>query len=159
MISLRFARHRMRAALSAAFRASSREYERQTGLFQILGTGSTAQDEVVILRGYPAATATQLTESTRYLDRRGSQRVTANLRAILSARGPLSWARHKAFIVDYSISGLRVRAKASFTSGQVVRIVSETNPGQPAVCRVVWVGTAGSPQESEAGLVFLDLVG
>jgi len=58
-----------------------------------------------------------------------------------------------------SMLGLRVRAEASFTSGQVVRIVSETNPAQPAVCWVVWVGRAGSSRESEAGLAFLDLVG
>jgi hypothetical protein len=111
------------------------------------------------MQGYPGATATKLIEATRRLDRRRSQRVTAKLRATLSARGRLFWARHKALIIDYSMLGLRVRAEASFTSGQVVRIVSETNPTQPAVCWVVWVGRAGSGGESEAGLAFLDLVG
>ena len=111
------------------------------------------------MQGDPGATATQLTEATSQHDRRGSRRVAAKLRASLSARGRLFWTRHKAFIVDYSMLGLRVRAEASFTSGQVVRIVSETNPTQPAVCWVVWVGRAGSGGESEAGHAFLDLVG
>ena len=111
------------------------------------------------MQGDPGATATQLTEATSQHDRRGSRRVAAKLRATLSARGRLFWTRHKAFIVDYSMIGLRVRAEASFTSGQVVRIVSEANPTQPAVCWVVWVGRAGSGGESEAGLAFLDLVG
>ena len=111
------------------------------------------------MQGDPGATATQLTEATSQHDRRGSRRVAAKLRATLSARGRLFWTRHKAFIVDYSMLGLRVRAEASFTSGQVVRIVSEANPTQPAVCWVVWVGRAGSGGESEAGLAFLDLVG
>jgi len=52
------------------------------------------------MQGNPGATATQLEEGTRQLDRRGSQRVTAKLHATLSARGRLFWARHKAFIVD-----------------------------------------------------------
>jgi hypothetical protein len=102
--------------------------------------------------------ATHFIEATRQLDRRRSQRVTAKLRATLSARGRFLWARHKALIVNYSILGLRVQAEADLNSGQVVRIASETNPAQPAVCQVVWVGRVGSPQEGEAGLVFLDLV-
>jgi hypothetical protein len=76
---------------------------------------------------------------------------------MLSARGRLFWARHKALIVDYSMLGLKVQAEA-LTPGQVVRIVAESNPGQRIVCQVVWVGTAGSANEGEAGLAFLDLV-
>ena len=110
------------------------------------------------MQGDPGATATQLTEATSQHDRRGSRRVAAKLRATLSARGRRFWTRHKAFIVDYSMLGLRVRAEASFTLGQVVRIVSETNPAQRVVCRVVWVGRAGSSQEREAGLTFLDIL-
>ena len=110
------------------------------------------------MQGYPGASAPYLIEAAREFDQRRSHRVTARLRATLSARGRLLWVRHKALIVEYSMVGLRVRAQASLTSGQVVRIVSETNPAQPVVCRVVWVGRAGSPNESEAGLAFLDLV-
>jgi hypothetical protein len=97
-------------------------------------------------------------EATRQLDRRRSQRVTANLRARLSLRGRLFGAKHKAFIIDYSMLGLRVRAETGLTLGQLVRITSETNPGHPVVCQVVWVAKAGSPQEGEAGLAMLDIV-
>ncbi len=109
--------------------------------------------------GYRGAAATHFIEASPQLDHRRSERVTAKLRATLSVRGRLLWARHKAFIVNYSMLGLRVRTGAGLTSGQVVRIASETNPAQPVVCRVVWVGKAGSsPQEGEAGLAFIDFV-
>jgi hypothetical protein len=107
----------------------------------------------------PSAAATHFIEAASQFDRRRSRRVTARLRAKLSARGRLFWARRKAFIVEYSMLGLRVRSEAGLTSGQVVRVASETNPAQPTVCRVVWVGRVGSRNEGEAGLAFLDLVG
>jgi hypothetical protein len=108
---------------------------------------------------HSGAAATHFIEASPQLDRRRSERVTAKLRATLSVRGRLLWAKHKAFIVDYSMLGLKVRTGAGLSSGQVVRVASETNPAQPAFCRVVWVGKAGSsPHEGEAGLAFLDFV-
>jgi len=109
------------------------------------------------MQEYPRAAATHGIEAIGQLDRRRSQRLTTKLRARLSVRG-LFWARHKVFIVNYSMIGLRVRAETDLTSGQIVRVASETNPAQPVVCRVVWVGRAGSPHEGEAGLAFLDLL-
>ena len=110
------------------------------------------------MSGSPGIRAPNGIEATRQLDRRRSQRVTARLRATLSAKARLVWAKHEAYIVDYSMLGLRVQAEAPLTSGQVVQIASETDSGGPVVCRVVWVGSTGSPHEGKAGLAFLDLV-
>ena len=110
------------------------------------------------MRGYPGTGAAHWTEASPQLDRRRSQRVTARFRATVSAKARLFWTRHKAYIVEYSMLGLRVQVEAALSLGQVVRIASETSPDRPAVCSVVWVGRAGSPREGEAGLAFLDLV-
>ena len=109
--------------------------------------------------GHPALAATHFIKASPQLDRRRSERVTTKLLATLSVRGRLLRARHKAFIVNYSMLGLRIRTGAGLSPGQVVRIAAETNPAQPVVCRVVWVGKAGSsPHEGEAGLAFIDFV-
>lgn len=106
------------------------------------------------MRGWQGATATHSIAASREPDGRRSRRITCKLHAALSAKGRLFWARHKALIVNYSMLGLRVRTEVSLTPGQVVRIISETNPAQPTVCRVVWVQRSGCVDESEAGLVF-----
>ena len=93
------------------------------------------------MQGDPGATATQLTEATSQHDRRGSRRVAAKLRATLSARGRLFWTRHKAFIVDYSMLGLRVRAEASFTLGRLSELFRKRTP--PSGWSAGWCGLDG----------------
>ncbi len=61
---------------------------------------------------------------------------------------------HDGMIVDISPHGARLRSEAILSADEVVDVVLAAS-GRARLCRVVWVGAAGSGQEGEAGLEFL----
>jgi len=54
-------------------------------------------------------------------------------------------------IIDVSPSGFRLRASGKLRPGQVVEVVSDSDPLTSVECRVIWVGKAGSKEQGEAG--------
>jgi hypothetical protein len=54
-------------------------------------------------------------------------------------------------IVDRSQEGFRLRGSFKLRHGQLVELVVD-EPVDSVPCEVIWVGTAGSRQEGEAGL-------
>jgi len=55
-------------------------------------------------------------------------------------------------IIDVSPSGFRLRASGRLRRGQVVEVLSDSDPFTSVECRVIWVGKAGSKEQGEAGL-------
>ncbi len=55
-------------------------------------------------------------------------------------------------IIDVSPSGFRLRASGRLRRGQVVEVLSDSDPFTSLECRVIWVGKAGSKEQGEAGL-------
>lgn len=76
------------------------------------------------------------------LERRASLRINLN-------REPKSFPCR---VLDFSFEGFRVRGRLKLSCGQVVELVLGEDSPSADVCRVVWVGKAGSKQEGEVGL-------
>lgn len=55
-------------------------------------------------------------------------------------------------VLDFSFEGFRVRGRLKLSCGQVVELVLGKDSSSTDLCRVVWVGKAGSKQEGEVGL-------
>lgn len=55
-------------------------------------------------------------------------------------------------VLDSSLEGFRLRGSFNLSCGQVVELVLDKDSPSTDICRVVWVGKAGSRQEGEIGL-------
>jgi hypothetical protein len=61
----------------------------------------------------------------------------------------------RAFALDLSDLGVRVRSSLSLVRGQVVTVIPREGNDQAFLSQVIWVGTRGSDSSSEAGIAFL----
>jgi hypothetical protein len=55
-------------------------------------------------------------------------------------------------VLDSSKEGFRLRGSFNLRRGQMVELILDEETPSPECCSVVWVGEAGSKQESEIGL-------
>ena len=83
---------------------------------------------------------------------RRSTRVMSKRRASLVINLDRKAKRLACLVVDSSKEGFRVRGSLDLRRGQVVELVLDEDTPNPELCRVVWVGKAGSKQEGEVGL-------
>ncbi len=65
---------------------------------------------------------------------------------------------HPSYLVDISERGVKLKATAPVTPGQLVEVIPSEGPRHAVAGRVVWVGKAGSDQEGRVGLEFLDVL-
>lgn len=61
----------------------------------------------------------------------------------------------RCFVLDFSLEGFRVCGSFDVKCGQVVELVLGKDLPSTDLCRVAWVGDAGSEHEGEVGLVAL----
>ena len=83
---------------------------------------------------------------------RRSKRVMSKRRASLVINLNSNQKRLPCLVIDYSKEGFRLRGGLNLRRGQVVELILDEDPPISERCTVVWVGRAGSKQESEIGL-------
>ena len=83
---------------------------------------------------------------------RRSKRVKLERRASLRINRDREPKRFPCRVLDFSLEGFRVRGSFDLKCGQVVELVLDKDSPSADLCRVVWVGKAGSKQEGEVGL-------
>jgi PilZ domain len=83
---------------------------------------------------------------------RGSKRVVSKRRASVVVNLNRRPMRHPCLVLDSSKGGFRLRGSFEFKRGQIVELIIEDESPTSELCRVVWVGKAGSKQEGEIGL-------
>jgi PilZ domain len=83
---------------------------------------------------------------------RRSKRVMSKRHACLVINLNNIQKKFSCFVIDYSKEGFRLRGGLNLRRGQVVELILDEDPPISERCRVVWVGVAGSKQESEIGL-------
>jgi PilZ domain len=83
---------------------------------------------------------------------RRSKRVMSKRRASLVINLNSNQRRLPCLVIDYSKEGFRLRGGLNLRRGQVVELILDEDPPISERCTVVWVGIAGSKQESEIGL-------
>jgi len=93
-------------------------------------------------------------EGVSYSADRRAPRVPASLPIRILLNGDASEQGQSARTIDLSERGMRIRTKSALSEGQIIRIESWGDFGQPMPSRVVWVQVAPSG-ESQAGLEFL----
>lgn len=81
-------------------------------------------------------------------DRRRSRRIPGRFLISMLVGEPGAKDEYRAFVVDLSELGLRVRTDIELAPGQTVDVVFT----EPVLSRVVWSARLGSTQEFEAGL-------
>jgi len=85
-------------------------------------------------------------------DRR-SKRVPTRMRgSLVVARAYENLRRLPCLIIDISQGGFRLRVSGRLRHGQIVEVLSDSDPFTSMECRVIWVGKAGSKEQGEAGL-------
>jgi len=82
---------------------------------------------------------------------RSSKRVVSKRRASLVIDLDRRPRRLPCLVVDSSKGGFRLRGSFDLKRGQVVELLDEKSTSSE-LCRVVWVGKAGSKQAGEIGL-------
>jgi hypothetical protein len=93
-------------------------------------------------------------ESVSTRPERRAPRVPATIPVRLLLHGEDSTPGLSARTIDLSERGMRIRADFELSQGQIVRIASWGESGQPMPCRVVWAQrTPGG--ESHAGMEYL----
>ena len=83
---------------------------------------------------------------------RRSKRVMSKRRASLVIHLNSIQTKLPCFVIDYSKEGFRLRGGLNLRRGQVVELILDEDLPISERCSVVWVGIAGSKQESEIGL-------
>jgi hypothetical protein len=89
-------------------------------------------------------------------DRRSFKRTPTRMPVTLLVETQCSRLDLDAAIVDSSRDGIRVRVDAALSPGATVWVIPNTSSGYNERCRVVWIGKAGSENEGEAGLEFVN---
>ncbi len=89
------------------------------------------------------------------LERRG-KRIFARVPLTLLLESHGKKRAHRAFTVDFSELGARVRAGSILSPGQLVEVIPDEAPHYAVRGRVVWVRAAGSERYGLAGLEFLN---
>ncbi len=83
---------------------------------------------------------------------RRSKRVQLKKRASLRINLDRKPKRFRCHVLDFSLEGFRVHGSFNLSSGQVVELVLGKDSPSTNLCRVAWVGKAGSKHEGEVGL-------
>ena len=84
---------------------------------------------------------------------RRSKRVMTKRRASLVINLDRKPKRLPCLVLDLSKEGFRLRGSFNLIRrGQMVELILDEETSSPECCSVVWVGKAGSKQESEIGL-------
>jgi hypothetical protein len=83
---------------------------------------------------------------------RRSKRVMKKRRANLVINLEREAKRLPCLVLDSSKEGFRLRGSFNLRRGQMVELILDEEAPGPEYCSVVWVGKAGSKQESEIGL-------
>ena len=91
-------------------------------------------------------------------DRRKSVRTKANRPVTLIVDSDRSQIENKAFAVDFSDLGIRIRSDVRLQPGQLVMIIPNEGPGKAVPSRVIWIEHKTPDRTSEAGLAFLQPV-
>jgi hypothetical protein len=91
-------------------------------------------------------------------DRRQSVRTKANRPVTLIVDSDRSRIENKAFAVDFSDLGIRIRSNVKLQPGQLVMIIPNEGPGKAVPSRVIWIEHKTPDRTSEAGLAFLQPV-
>jgi len=87
------------------------------------------------------------------IEARRSKRIPARFRVTLLIDSPAGRTAHPGVTLDLSEGGVRVQTNVGLALAQSLGVVFSR---QPEPCRVAWVGSAGSRQQGEAGLQFLE---
>jgi hypothetical protein len=83
---------------------------------------------------------------------RRSKRLMTKRRASLVINLDRKPKRLPCLVLDSSKEGFRLRGSFNLRRGQIVELILDEETPSPECCSVVWVGLAGSKQESEIGL-------
>lgn len=86
---------------------------------------------------------------------RRSKRVMLKRRASLRINLDYKPKRFRCHVLDFSLEGFRVRGRFDLKCGQVVELVLGKDLPTTNLCRVAWVGQAGSKHKGEVGLSVL----
>jgi hypothetical protein len=89
-------------------------------------------------------------------DRRSFKRTPTIMPVTLLVETPGSRLDFDAVVVESSQQGIRVRVDTALTPGATVWVIPNTSSGYNERCRVVWIGKAGTDNEGEAGLEFVN---
>jgi PilZ domain-containing protein len=85
-------------------------------------------------------------------ERRRLKRTALKKRASLIVKHGRQAQRIPCLVLDHSQDGFKIAGASRLKRGQFVELILDEHTSNTVLCRVMWVGTAGSKQGGEAGL-------